>query len=135
MKIQKYLVGFILLSHFGYALADNVIVYRWVDSNNVVHFSQYQPKHDDYTELTMSNVIKAKEEKTTNPPEKPIEVPTNIVPTADKCEEAKANVSTLKGFDKIQYTNSKGQLQVLSEQEKIQQLAINEKQVEVYCGS
>lgn len=135
MKIQKYTLGFILLSSFSYAIADKVIVYRWVDSNNVVHFSQYQPKHDDYTELSMSNATIAKEETTSDIPEKTIETPTNFAATTNKCEEAKANVTTLKGFDKIQYTNSKGELQVLTEQEKIQQLAINEKQVEVYCGS
>lgn len=135
MKIQKYSLGFILFSSFAYSMADNVVVYRWVDSNNVVHFSQHQPEHDDYTELSMSNIVKPKQENSSEVAEKTIQDPINITPTPDKCEEAKANVSTLKGFDKIQYTNAKGELQVLSEQEKIQQLAINEKQVEVYCAN
>jgi hypothetical protein len=135
MKIQKYTLGFILFISFSYATADNVIVYRWVDSNNIVHFSQYQPKHDNYTELSMSNVVKAKDEKTTDISEKTIETPIKVAATSDKCEEAKANVNTLKGFENIQYTNSNGELQVLTPQEKIQQLAINEKQVDVYCGS
>ena len=68
MKIQKYALGFILFNSFGYAMADNVTVYRWVDSNNVVHFSQHQPKHDNYTELSMSNVVKAKDDNINNTP-------------------------------------------------------------------
>ena len=135
MKIQKYALGFILFNSFGYAMADNVTVYRWVDSNNVVHFSQHQPKHDNYTELSMSNVVKAKDDNINNVDEKPVETPVNIAATTNKCDEARANVTTLKGFDKIQYTNEKGELQVLTEQEKVQQLAGNEKQVEVYCGN
>lgn len=134
MMIQKFTLGFFLFSSFAYSMAENVIVYRWVDSNNVVHFSQHQPKHDNYTEISMSNTVKAKtDEKADSTDEKP-EAPIEIAATPNKCEEAKANVETLKGFDKIQYTNAKGELQVLTAQEKVQQLAINEKQVEVFCG-
>lgn len=135
MKIQKYTLGFILFSSFAYGMAENVIVYRWVDNNNIVHFSQHQPEHDDYTELSMSNVVKTQKDNSSDVEEKTIDAPINIGPTPDKCEEAKANVNTLKGFDKIQYTNAKGELQVLTEQEKVQQLAVNEKQVEVYCDN
>ncbi|MDO6446199.1 DUF4124 domain-containing protein [Colwellia sp. 1_MG-2023] len=135
MKIQKFTLGLFLFSSFAYSMAENVIVYRWVDSNNVVHFSQHQPKHDNYTEISMSNTVKAKTETKDDITENKPETPIKIAATPNKCDEAKANVETLKGFDKIQYTNAKGELQVLSDQEKVQQLAVNEKQVEVYCGT
>lgn len=131
MQIKIY--GFILLCLSGWCLADNVTVYRWVDENNVVHFSQHQPKHDNYTELTMSNIVKPQVETSKATGQNGIEEPIKLLPSTEKCEEAKANVRTLKAYDKIQYTDQKGTVLVLSEQEKGQQLEINEKLVEVYC--
>lgn len=135
MISQKHMLGSILLCVASYAIADNVTVYRWVDSNNVVHFSQHQPKHDNYTELLMSNSVKPEQNKTVPAPVQTTDAPITVPQTKDKCEEAKANVKTLMGFDKIQYTDTNGVVQVLNETEKAQQLEINKKQVEVYCGS
>ncbi len=130
MQIKN--IGYLLFCVSGISMADNVTVYRWVDKNNVVHFSQYQPGNDNFTELSMSNVVRKQtelEEKTASD----IEKSPKAIDSKDKCEAAKANVRTLKAFDKIQYTNEKGSVQVLSELEKKQQLEINQKQVEVYC--
>jgi len=123
-----------LLGLCGVAIADNVTVYRWVDKNNVVHFSQHQPTHNNYTELTLSNVVKVKkkiEEKAQIKSEN--QTALNITGSTERCEEAKANVRTLEAYDKIQYTDAQGQVQVLSPLEKQQQLEINKKQIEVYC--
>jgi len=30
------------------AIAKGIAIYSWVDENNVVHFSQYQPQLDNY---------------------------------------------------------------------------------------
>ncbi|GLX80054.1 hypothetical protein tinsulaeT_33940 [Thalassotalea insulae] len=137
--MQKYSaiknVGFLLLCVSGMSFADNFTVYRWVDKNNVVHFSQNQPSHDNYTELTLSNLEKKPEkdtvaEKTQDQQQTTQEDQTDL---NNKCQEAKTNLNTLKGFDNIQYTDSNGAAKVLSEVEKSQQIAINEKYVEVYC--
>jgi len=121
------------LSISALTMADDVTVYRWVDENNVVHFSQHQPSHNNYTELSMSNVVRKKDDTPKNEKET-IAEPLNLTPSKEKCEEAKANVRTLKAYDKIQFTDGQGKIQVLNAQEKLQQLAINEKQVEVYCA-
>jgi len=116
-------------------LADNVTVYRWVDKNNVVHFSQHQPDHNNYTEISVSTKTPKSVLNSTGAVEEPAEdtQPLQISGSPEKCEEAKANVRVLKSYDKIEYTDENGDKQLLSETEKQQQLAINEKQVEVYC--
>ncbi|GHE79722.1 DUF4124 domain-containing protein [Thalassotalea profundi] len=130
MKIKC--IGMLLTSVAFFSSATNVTIYRWVDNNNVVHFSQQQPEHDDYTELSMSApthsipIEKAK-------PVASVENALAIEGSKDKCEEAKANVQTLKTYDKIQYKDESGELKVLNETQKQQQIEINEKQVEVYC--
>ena len=56
---------FIILSFITFfstnVLAKDIPIYRWVDENNVVHFSQSQPKDDNYTELTTNSSYQAKE--------------------------------------------------------------------------
>lgn len=143
--MQKTVFGLVTVLLFSGTSAQTVTVYRWVDKNNVVHFSQHQPEHNNYTELSLSALTKvgndtAKKEsvvtnQTANQP-----VPANSVADStqtnaskSKCEQAKENVATLKGYEQIQYTDENGELKVLTELEKTQQLAINEKQVEVYC--
>ena len=117
--------------------AKDITVYRWVDKNNVVHFSQNQPVSDNYIELKMADTanISAKESDkklTTKEVEKTeIEFP---LLTNEKCKSAKKNVSTLLEFDKIQSTDADGKIKMLSTKEKAQQLAMFRKQAEVYCA-
>ncbi len=127
-------LGFLLLCVSTMSVADNFTVYRWVDKNNVVHFSQNQPSHDNYTELTLSNLEKkpATTAKVNTASEQKTEV--QQLDLNKKCQEAQTNLRTLQAFDNIQYTDASGATKVLSDQEKSQQLAINEKYVEVYCG-
>ncbi|GHG02364.1 DUF4124 domain-containing protein [Thalassotalea marina] len=143
--MQKTIASLLTIYFVTSAVAQNVTVYRWVDKNNVVHFSQHQPNHNDYTELSLSvfnktNTKLPKDDKSPaasgNSKGTQGNVNTNstkVDATKSKCDEAKANVATLKNHDNIQYTDENGQVQVLTELEKKQQLAINEKQVEVYC--
>ncbi len=127
-------IGYVLLCFSSVSLANNVTVYRWVDKNNIVHYSQHQPAHDNYTELTMSNVAKKKNESPSANAQEEKNEDIAIASSSNKCEEAKANVRMLKAYDKIQYTDAQGTVQVLTEQEKTQQLQINETKEEVYCN-
>lgn len=130
--MQVKYVG-LTLALFSFTLsATNVTVYRWVDENNVVHFSQQQPSHDNYTELKMSAANQRKIDEQLAQTEEETEA-LDIEGAKDQCEEAKANVQTLKTYDKIQYQDSDGELKLLTSKQKQQQLAISEKQVEVYC--
>ena len=47
-----------LFFYFGHCSASELMIYRWVDKNNIVHFSQHQPVGDDYTEFLVSNQSK-----------------------------------------------------------------------------
>lgn len=135
--MRKILLGSIALTISLSSMADNVTVYRWVDKNNVVHFSQKQPSHDNYTELTMSAVSKSKTTVTNKESDEEADAKDKkalaLIPSTEECEEAKANVRVLKTYDKIQYSDDKGAVKILDATAKQQQLELNEKKVEIYC--
>ena len=134
MYTLKISLGLVLLLPLSDCLADNVQVYRWVDENNIVHFSQYQPKHNNFTELMMYSSKNVKDNNM--PSQDSPSTPVNVAQPAssEKCEEAKSNVSTLENFDLIQYKNTEGEVQVLTKEEKAEQLTINKKNVDTFCG-
>jgi hypothetical protein len=138
---MSFRILFIIVTLYTFqALSSELTVYRWVDKNNVVHFSQYQPVGDDYTEFLISNQSKitsrADQAKTVIDKNAQQNLESDAPPTIDatkKCKEARENVSMLTAFDKVQYTDEDGTKQVLTAKEKQQQLEINEKRTEVYC--
>jgi hypothetical protein len=134
-----------LVSYFGYCSANELMVYRWVDKNNVVHFSQHQPLGDEYTKFLVSNESKiisrvddiispAISDKNLVLDKSEANIPSTIN-MSEHCKQAKENLSMLLGFDKVQYTDENGLKQLLNKQEKQQQLEINQKRTEVYCAS
>jgi len=134
-----------LVFYFGHCSANEVMVYRWVDKNNIVHFSQHQPVGNEYTEFLVSNQSKlisradntgrsSTSTKSLALDKSEAEVPSTIN-MSEQCKEAKNNLSKLLAFDKLQYTDDKGIKQLLNEKEKQQQLALNKKRTEVYCAS
>ncbi|WP_281560143.1 DUF4124 domain-containing protein [Thalassomonas sp. RHCl1] len=116
------------------ALATSVKIYRWVDENNIVHFSQHQPPHDNYTELTMTETFAPKNNDTgkLQTASKP-KVQDISADFQEKCAIAQANIETLTKHDKVQFTDKDGQTKLLNQEEKAIQLANSEKQAEVYC--
>ncbi|QOL25762.1 DUF4124 domain-containing protein [Thalassotalea sp. LPB0316] len=141
--MKKYVLGLVVFSSFCFG--QNVVVYRWVDDNNVVHFSQHQPAHDNYTTITMSSRAKKSAEPVQNTtPDTPVAANFSGNDTAasssvvsmtieQRCQDAQNNIKTLSAFDQVQYTDSQGQVHVLSDDEKQQQLLLSQKQVEIYC--
>lgn len=104
---MKYWLTSLLFTLSLNVLANSVVIYRWVDKNNVVHFSQNQPATANYTEVVMANSSRPNLQK--NNIAKPI-IPSTVTSknnvskklTADsseQCEEAKKNLETLVGFD------------------------------------
>ena len=116
------------------------VIYRWVDEKNIVHFSQQQPAHDNYTTLSI-NGSEQRRATTENPnndqaeneldEEKPKSAIDEVM--TKRCEEVKANKETLISFDRVQLKNADGELTILTEAEKAQQVAIADKQIEIYC--
>ncbi len=138
MSIRSVLLISTILLSFDGISAEKLTVYRWVDENNVVHFSQQQPAHDNYTEISMvnnKNTSALPDSRVTTEAKAPSIPETTASSDAsnEKCISAKQNLTTLKDFDKIQYKDENGNIKVLSELEKQQQLEMNTKQVEVYC--
>lgn len=128
----------------GNVSAEDNVIYRWVDKNNVVHFTQHQPDHDNYTTIKMANsgnrssspaeaLPKANENTTAKVPNKAEEKSTIESTMEKRCQEAKTNVRTLNAFESVQFIDAEGNAKVLTEKEKNEQLKLSEKQVEVYC--
>lgn len=138
MNIKRIFIFSAILASFNAIAVEKSTVYRWVDENNIVHFSQQQPAHDNYTVISMANNKKSSArvdnvDNTTTQQENTQAQSNTSDKSNNKCDSARQNLSTLKGFDKIQYEDENGKLKVLTAKEKQQQLAMNEKQVEVYC--
>lgn len=139
-------IPLIIIFYSAQTLSSELTVYRWIDENNVVHFSQHQPVGDEYTQFFVSNQSKIisradpikqdvtstseSESESDKQSEQPL---TSTLNVSSKCKEAKDNINTLMTFDKVQYINESGQKQVLTKQEIQNQLAINKKRTEVYC--
>ncbi len=145
MHIKTITLFLTILVYFDVSAAEQLTVYRWVDKENVVHFSQHQPAHNDYIEISMANNQKSSatiEQRSSTKASMPNEndfsdeeitnEKTNDT-NQDKCVSARDNIKTLENFDKIQYKDEKGNVKVLGAVEKQQQLAMNIKQAEVYC--
>ncbi len=128
--------------------AKDIAIYRWVDKNNVVHFSQNLPKDDNYTQLTTVSSFKAlskKERQTLKErdaaekilAEEKEQLVANEETFKRNCQAAKDNIKMLSSFSEVLITeeNSDGTTtnRVLSDQEKQEQLALSKKHMELYC--
>jgi len=145
MNIKTLSLCLVTLVPFGVSAAEKITVYRWIDKNNVVHFSQNQPGHDDYVEISMANNKKSSVLIDTAKTAEPSQLKNNDLIdnnegsdlsndlNNDKCRTARENIKTLENFDKIQYKDEKGNVKVLAALEVQQQLTMNTKQAEVYC--
>lgn len=140
----RIIFGFFIICS-GQAYSSELTVYRWVDKNNVVHFSQHQPLGDEYTQFLASNQSRILTRTDLNKGDgllsdtadtlsKSEQSITSTIDVSEQCQEAKKNVSMLITFDKVQYTDDNGNKKVLTKQEKHQQLVINQKRTEVYCA-
>jgi hypothetical protein len=128
-------------------LAKDIPIYRWVDENNVVHFSQNQPKDNNYSELTTSSSYQAKEitpEKntqsaTTNTSlsqfeKNKREVLANNEKIAEQnCQSAQLNEKMLSTLDKVMVIDANGKNKALSDKEKKAQLALSKENINLYC--
>lgn len=119
-------------------LAEDVIVYRWVDNNNVVHFSQNQPASGNYTEILMAANGQPKKPlgnvstDVANEENDDITLPT--IDTSSQCEEAKTNLATLTTFDRIRYTDENGETRILGEEQQKEQIRTNKARIEEFCN-
>jgi hypothetical protein len=144
-KIKYILTGFLLVTITKGASAESVTIYRWVDKNDIVHFSQYQPEQGSFTEMNVANADPVESSLSLSP--SPVDMKNTIKsidkpPSTeesfesemnDKCQEAQTNVTTLKSFDNVQILDNEGNKSMLTLQQKQQQLKMNLKRIDVYC--
>jgi len=128
-------------------IAKDIAIYRWIDENNVVHFSQHQPQGDNYSQLTTVASYQAKEKelpKNNDTPsvdeqlsqfekERADVLAKNKVIAEKNCQAAQLNVKTLNSFDNVMFTDPDGKSRTLSSKEKKAQLALSKKHISIYC--
>lgn len=134
--MRKFLFTLLLSTGAHNALAQDATIYRWVDSNNIVHFSHEHPTDKDYAQVDVKvsykPIPKTAEEKAVE--EQDEETAKNAAQAiADNCKLAKENLKTLNENEQIMLKDLEGNARLLSNEEKKIQIELSEKQVEVYC--
>ena len=128
-------------------IAKDIAIYRWVDENNVVHFSQHEPQNNDYSELTTVASYRAREKnqpKSTSTAsvddqlskyeKERAEVLAKNEEIAEKnCKAAQLNEKTLNSFEKVMFTDSEGKNRSLSDKEKKAQLSLSKEHIRLFC--
>ncbi|WP_286266505.1 DUF4124 domain-containing protein [Thalassotalea atypica] len=120
--------------------AQEKAVYRWVDNNNIVHFSHEHPADKDYAEVKVQvsyqpPVSNPNDTNTSTEQEIDSKSQLNADAMKQNCETSKTNLSVLDSFARIVIKNEKGEDQLLTDEEKKAQIELNKKQVELYCPS
>ena len=113
-------------------IAQASTIYRWVDKNNVVHFSQHPPENYQYNELSIKATPKNEKAEVV------VETITDTDSTpstasAQRCQVAKDNLKIITEYKQVQYVNEQGVTKILTDEQKNEQLAKNQKEVELYC--
>ncbi|MGL1958779.1 MAG: DUF4124 domain-containing protein [Colwellia sp.] len=123
------------------AVAKDISIYRWVDENNVVHFSQQQPTAEGYSQLTTFSSYKAKTKKTNENPKfltvqaknQHDQMQKNDDIFKKNCQSAKLNLKMLNSFDKILVKDEEGNSTLLDNKQKKKQIEDNKKNIDLYC--
>lgn len=139
--MKFWLTGLLLTLNLN-VLADDDVIYRWLDKNNVVHFSQNQPATGHYTEMVMTNTKLKKDNTVKNVLPSTIPFKTEDKTSkkiasnpSERCEEAKKNLQTLGEFHRIRFVDAKGETQILDKAEQEEQITINKNIIDTYCKS
>ncbi|WP_394176753.1 DUF4124 domain-containing protein [Thalassotalea litorea] len=120
------------------AIAKDVTVYRWVDKNGQIHYTQHEPIDNEYAEVKIDTPYNKSKpslmDKSVN-----TDIGSEVVSAKlakqgkEKCVNAKNNLRVLNDFPKVKVTEEDGSTRLLTPLEKQQQLRIAENEVEVYC--
>jgi hypothetical protein len=124
-------------------------IYRWVDDNQVVHYTQKPPANRAFTRLDHSGLQKGIQ--STAPP--PVRTPehTNVIDTTARsaaqvasaaqseeelalaCQQAQDNLDKLGGVPRILVTEGDGEVRRLPEEERLEWLDRSEKFLKENC--
>jgi len=129
-------------------IAKKISIYRWVDENNVVHFSQHQPKDNNYSELATVSSYNAQKKQLSETKAHRLPVSKQIAKYEQEQEEFKAknkeiitqnckaaqlNLKMLNSFKQVLTTDADGNNRLLTDKEKKEQVTLSKKHVDLYC--
>jgi len=141
MRYFALLVTIILSIPLSYA--EKIKVYKWVDKNGVVTFSEYRPQEDDYIELEIEGdrVVGGNNEELdydlSGLEREQVDegVVEELNQKADEyCQKAKHNLSVLDSFKNVRVLDENGQPKVLSQDDVMEQRRLANRQVELFCN-
>ena len=150
--IGVLLTGTLIASSFSnQVIAKDIAIYRWVDDNNVVHFSQNLPHGHDYTELSTVSSFKAlskAERKALSEGDLTVvdqdkkqqeTIAKNKEVFEKNCQAARLNIKMLNSLDDIHINevNADGTVgsRPLTAEEKSSKLALSKKHEDLYCNN
>jgi len=131
-------------------IAKDVAIYRWVDENNVVHFSQHQPQNSNYSQLSTFASYKTKQKSDKNQSEdkqfpsvdeqlsrhekeQAEIIEKNRVIAEKNCKAAQLNIKMLNSFNNVTTLDPDGKNRVLTDKEKKAQIVLSNKHIDLYC--
>lgn len=132
-----------LLFVTGSVTAEKIKVYKWVDKNGVVTFSEYRPPETEYIELEIEGdrVIGGQSEgldydlsslQRDNVDEGVVDELNQKA--TEYCDKAKHNLNVLDSFNNVRVLDERGQPKVLSQEEISQQRRLANRQIELFCS-
>lgn len=139
--------GLVLLFSVSSIHAANTVVYRWVDDDNVVHFTQGQPTNKNFEEVTIAVAYQPSEVAKNNILEEVLAqaeiqkadkaakelAAQNVQLFKDNCEAAQINLKVLNNYSRIRVTDPSGEQRMLTEEEKTVQEEQTQKHIDIYC--
>ncbi len=160
MKIKKLSFTAALLaaalltsSVVNFVIAKEIAIYRWVDKNNIVHFSENLPKDNQYKEFSTISSYKAlskaerkiiaeqdkAEQKVEDQEKQQDEVMAKNKATFEKnCKAALLNIKMLSSLDEIHISEEKSDGTIgsrpLTPAEKEDKLALSKTHEGLYCN-
>ncbi len=134
------------------AYAKDIAIYRWVDKDNVVHFSQNLPQGDEYKELSTISSYKAlskaerkvlAEEKEAGQAVEELEKQQDDITAKNKatfdknCKAARLNIKMLNSLDDIHISVEEADGTIgsrpMTAAEKAEKLTLSKKHEKLYC--
>jgi len=148
------LTGALLISSVSNcANAKEIAIYRWVDKNNIVHFSQNLPQDGEYKELSTISSYKAlskaeraviAEQEKSKEKDKALEkqqddfIAKNKITYEKNCKAARLNIKMLNSLDDIHISEEKKDGSIgsrpLTATEKAEKLTLSKRHEELYCA-
>jgi len=137
------------------AASETIQIYRWTDISGITHLSQFPPedKNNNFiVEIIQMSIPVLEPQKEQNKDERIASIHKYLedretarelkIKTADitktnknNCELARNNLALYQSGQRIRTRDNDGEIQILSEQERIKRIKRSDKNIQSYCGN